>query len=250
MTNMSLREFADRTTGPRQYLTSADPGWWTYASAFTSIAILIAIIVCAVVVLLDLRHRERPPKGIVATPAVSLARRRELDNEAEWLRRTQWALGAASSSNDRMFAFGAVILEALARSDLAGPEDKALLDTVWARSCTRMRDDEIRHLVAEFRAVIEQDRDEPTPQDRLQLSADRQDKRQDPPASGENDATRRRVAGNTTSANPTIKERVYATLRREILIARLKVTLDQQLGRETSPTVICLSQMKLPPIVQ
>lgn len=69
MTNTWLREFADRTTGPRQHLTSGDPGWWTYASAFTSIAILVAIIVGAVAALLDLRHRDRPLKGIVATPA-------------------------------------------------------------------------------------------------------------------------------------------------------------------------------------
>lgn len=173
-----------------------------------------------------------------------------MDNKAEWLRRTQWALGAAASSNDRMFAFGAVILEALARSDLTGPEDKALLDTVWVGSCTRMRDDEIRHLMADCRAIIEQDRDESASQNRFQLSADRQAERQDPPTSEESDATQWSLAGNTTSAGPATKERVFATLRREILIARLKVTLDQQLGRETSPTVIRLSKMKLPPIAQ
>lgn len=48
----------------------------------------------------------------------------------------------------------------------------------------------------------------------------------------------------------TNKGQVFATLRREILAARLKVTLDQQLGRETSPTVTRLSKMKLPPIAR
>ncbi|MDD1477927.1 hypothetical protein [Arthrobacter sp. H16F315] len=50
--------------------------------------------------------------------------------------------------------------------------------------------------------------------------------------------------------DPTNKEQVFATLRREILAARLKVTLDEQLGRETSRTVKALAQMKLPPIVR
>lgn len=46
------------------------------------------------------------------------------------------------------------------------------------------------------------------------------------------------------------KEAVFDTLRREILAARLKVTLDEQLNRKTSSTVKQLAQMKLPPIVR
>jgi hypothetical protein len=41
---------------------------------------------------------------------------------------------------------------------------------------------------------------------------------------------------------------VINTLRREILAARLKVILDEQLRRETSPTVKALARMKLPAI--
>lgn len=61
-----------------------------------------------------------------------------------------------------------------------------------------------------------------------------------------------RVDGETKrrTYDPTNKEQVFATLRREILAARLKVTLDEQLGRETSQTVIRLSKMKLPPRVR
>lgn len=50
--------------------------------------------------------------------------------------------------------------------------------------------------------------------------------------------------------DPTNKKLVFATLRREILAARLKVTLDAQLNRETSPVVMALSMMNLPPIVR
>ncbi|MDJ0356061.1 hypothetical protein [Paenarthrobacter sp. PH39-S1] len=48
--------------------------------------------------------------------------------------------------------------------------------------------------------------------------------------------------------DPANRDQVFATLRREILAARLKVTLDEQLGRQTSPTVKRLAGMKLPPI--
>lgn len=50
--------------------------------------------------------------------------------------------------------------------------------------------------------------------------------------------------------NPSHKDEVFATLRREILAARLKVTLDEQLNRETSTTVKALAGMKLPPIAR
>lgn len=50
--------------------------------------------------------------------------------------------------------------------------------------------------------------------------------------------------------NPSNKDQVLDTLHREILAARLKVTLDDQLDRETSPTVQRLAKMKLPPIVR
>lgn len=49
--------------------------------------------------------------------------------------------------------------------------------------------------------------------------------------------------------DPTNKAEVFAVLRREIMAARLKVTLDRELKRETSETVKRLAGMKLPPIV-
>lgn len=52
------------------------------------------------------------------------------------------------------------------------------------------------------------------------------------------------------SYNPARKDQVLDTLRREILAARLKVTLDEQLNRETSPTVQRLAGMRLPPSVR
>lgn len=54
----------------------------------------------------------------------------------------------------------------------------------------------------------------------------------------------------TRKYKPTRKEQVFDTLRREILAARLKVTLDEQLNRPTSVTVKRLAMMKLPPMVK
>ena len=45
----------------------------------------------------------------------------------------------------------------------------------------------------------------------------------------------------------TNKAQVLGQLRREIHAARMKVVLDEQLGRETSPVVLRLSKMKVPP---
>jgi hypothetical protein len=42
------------------------------------------------------------------------------------------------------------------------------------------------------------------------------------------------------------KDQVFRQLRREIQAARLKCTLDEQLGRETSPQVRALASMDLP----
>jgi hypothetical protein len=46
------------------------------------------------------------------------------------------------------------------------------------------------------------------------------------------------------------KDEIFSLLRREIQAARLMVTLDEQLGRETSETVLKLSKMKLPPLIK
>lgn len=52
----------------------------------------------------------------------------------------------------------------------------------------------------------------------------------------------------TDRYDPASKDEVFRRLRREIRTARLKVTLDEQRGRETSPTVLRLAGMKLPVI--
>lgn len=53
----------------------------------------------------------------------------------------------------------------------------------------------------------------------------------------------------TRAYDPKDRDEVFDTLRREILAARVKVTLDKELKRPTSETVKRLAGMKLPPVV-
>lgn len=50
--------------------------------------------------------------------------------------------------------------------------------------------------------------------------------------------------------DPNNRDQVLSALRRQILAAQLKVTLDEQLGRDTSQKVIELSKRELPPLIR
>lgn len=225
------------TAAPQESPMPEGPVRWTQVSEFISLALSAAIIGAAVLILLKLWRQKMPLLG-KAAHTDSLRQRREADDRAEWIRRTQWALGAAASANDTMYTFGITILEALARSDLTGPEDKSILDSVWAESYTKMRDVDVRQLIVECKGVIEREEDASTPGKETSRAPDG------------NEATRQGRVGNSKGFDPLKRDKILATLRREILAARLKVTLDEQLARETSPTVKRLAGMNLPPIAR
>lgn len=48
--------------------------------------------------------------------------------------------------------------------------------------------------------------------------------------------------------NVRTRDAVLTELRREILAARLKVSLDKRRGRETNEAVMFLSSLELPPL--
>lgn len=135
-------------------------------------------------------------------------RRRNFYSNREWWTRTMWALEATASPRDRMFGYGAAVLTELARSGAATKEEKGLLDAVWEVTGTRMRDAAIRQLLAE----------------RCTVSESCDDARAQRPE---------RSLGAATS------------LYREVLAARLKVVLDEQLCRETSPLVCELANIQI-----
>lgn len=112
----------------------------------------------------------------------------------EWWTRAQWALNATTSSSNRMYSCGAIMLKVLAKDSAVEADEKAILDVVWQTSKTKMEDGEIGRL----------------------LDLDSRDQ--------------------TDSA----------LLQREIQAAQLKVILDEEFGRPTSPAVMRLAAEKLP----
>lgn len=139
---------------------------------------------------------------------MSRVKRRNFYSTKEWWTRTMWALEATASPSDRMFGYGAAMLIELARSDAASKEEKVLLDGVWGVSGTQMRDTAIRQLLAEHGTVSE-------PRD---------------------EAEAQRPERGLSKAS---------SLYREVLAARLKVILDEQFCRETSPLVSKLAKIQI-----
>ncbi|MET3721150.1 hypothetical protein ABIB27_003016 [Arthrobacter sp. UYEF21] len=243
-----MQEITDRVVAALEGLSSRDPGWWTYGAAFAPIVLLATAIVVTVVGLRNLRRQESASKPNVASDARNLWRTRDSDAMTEWWRRAQWALNATASTNDTMYSYGVGILGVLARSDLAGSEEKLLFDAVWEGSCTKMRDEEIRRLLEQLRDVARQEESGPLIGDSSERVSSRPGTANDPPVSGEKGSNEDEPHGDPRGDDPARKEQVFATLHREILAARLKVTLDEQLNRETSSMVQQLA--KLPSIVR
>lgn len=150
----------------------------------------------------------------IALLIVALRGQRERYAMEEWWRRAEWALNAAASGNDTLYSYATAMLAVLAQSSVAGPKDKAIFDAVWKASSTKMQDMEILGLIEQL-----------------------QGGNLHPPRFLSDD-------DSAIAAQPIRGD--YRMLRREILAARLKVVLDEELGRRTSPAVKRLSAMSLP----
>ncbi|MFH5879843.1 hypothetical protein [Arthrobacter sp. NA-172] len=83
--------------------------WWQILGALSPLAVLVAAIVAAVVGLLSLRQKARA------------------DDRSEWWRRAQWALDASLSRSRSEAEMGQRAIGLLGRSELASPEELALL---------------------------------------------------------------------------------------------------------------------------
>lgn len=177
-------------------------------AAFTVLAAVLSVVTLAFM-------RRRRTQSVKRGPGVLLMPGSTSANN-EWWTRVQWALDATASGNERKYSYGASLLIVLAKSKAAGPREKAVLDAVWKHSKTRMEDSDILQLM-----------------ENLQLG------------SGPAMDTAYGRAGSPAGHHNRDTLRV---LRREILAARLKVVLDEQLKRETSQAVAQLAQLQPPPI--
>jgi hypothetical protein len=250
MNNQQMQEIPDRAVAALEGLSSNDPWLWTYVAALAPVALVITAIVVTVIGLRTLRRQESAFESNVTSEARNLVRTRDGEAMNEWWRRAQWALSATASTNDTMYSYGIGILGVLAKSDLAGSEEKALFDAVWKGSGTKMRDKEIRHLLEQHRDARRQEGSGPLIGESSKPESGLPGTANDPPVSGESGISEDESHAYRRGDGPARKDEVSGKLRREILAARLKVTLDEQLNRETSPTVKALAQMKMPPIVR
>ncbi|MFD1846962.1 hypothetical protein [Arthrobacter flavus] len=164
-------------------------------------------------------------------------RKRDLAASSEWWTRTQWALEATVSENEMKNIYGLILLSALAKSKEADFREKSMLDAVWKGACTGMQDDAIDQLIGEARRLnILSEAPKPSP-----LNGNAKDKPESTPESAE------------TPLNSSDAERrgqVLSALRYDILAARLKMDLDQELGRATSLRVKLLSELEFSPLGQ
>jgi hypothetical protein len=116
-------------------------------ASLAPIAALLAAILVAWVGWNNLKHQQTALRVSVQSDARNLRQKRQADGRSEWWRRTQWALEATASDDPVMSGYGAGLLSLLAKSDMAGPEDKALLDAVWEGTSTEMKDEGIEQLI-------------------------------------------------------------------------------------------------------
>lgn len=185
---------------------------------------LIVALIFATTSSLNLRHQHSILQPTRNGRNLNTSRQRWGGPAADlWWSRAQWALGATVSSNQKMYFYGMVMLETLAESKAASPAEKAMLDTVWEASSTGMDDGEISRFLEDIHMRA--------PQATTKGLSDPA-----PIATGHSDPA--------TVRDPADR----ALLRREILAARLKVALDKELERHTSPAVEQLASLELPPI--
>jgi hypothetical protein len=133
MTEEQIQDIVDRVIAALEKLApkASEPNWWEPWAAFGSYAAVLAAAVALFVGWLTLRQK------------------READARSEWWKRTQWALEASASKDPLMYAYGTGMLDLLAKSELAGPKDKELLDAVWETGDTGMKDEDIAQLIKE-----------------------------------------------------------------------------------------------------
>ncbi|GAA3294910.1 hypothetical protein ACFFON_12955 [Arthrobacter citreus] len=223
MTDQEVQEIAERVAQGLGELTPPDP--WRFADAvvLASFALLIVALIFGTISSVNLKHQQSFLEPTVKGRRWQLPRWR-WDGAASdlWWSRAQWALEAVTSTGQKRYFYGMVMLESLAKSNDASPGEKAMLDTVWKASFTGMDDEEISRFLEDF-----------------QMRASHATQELSAPAP---------IATAHAETAPDGDPADRRLLGREILAARLKIALDKELNRPTSPAVEQLAVMPLPPM--
>lgn len=108
-------------------IVSGGPRWWEIVGALAPLAVLLAAVLAAITAFATLRQRAMADRA-------ALEQRRRADDRAEWWRRTQWGIDAATSLDPVRQEAGVEALLRLSYSELATEEDRLILDAIWVSS--------------------------------------------------------------------------------------------------------------------
>lgn len=95
------------------FVHSGPADWWQIFAVLGPLAVLLGAGIAGVIGWLTLRQKAWA------------------DNQAEWWRRTQWALDSVYSGDKKRGAVGLKVLKVLGESELAGPGELAVLVAAW-----------------------------------------------------------------------------------------------------------------------
>jgi hypothetical protein len=185
--------------GPLEVVVHSGPAdWWVILAGLGPLAVLIAALLAFYINWRTLAQRTSADKTALdqkrEADEQALRQKTEADSRAEWWRRVQWALDRALDQNEGTKALGLATLNVLAGSELAHTEELELFDAAWEH--VPGADDGDRSVSAG--------------------SPEHKDVRTRPSAASVPD-------GKVTAAERRVK----------VAAARLRVTLDERLGRVT-----------------
>lgn len=131
MDEKQIQENIDRLIEALQNLAPGGPGWW---EVLAPIVVFVAAVGAWVVGAKNLKKQQQA----LDKQQTALDQRSKADDRAEWWKRVQWALDATVSTEWVMREYGLRALAVLARSELAGREEKELFDAVWQEPDTEV----------------------------------------------------------------------------------------------------------------
>ena len=179
-------------------------------AALGPLAVLLTGLAAALISFLVLRQRTQ-------ADALELVQKTNADSRAEWWRRTQWAVDRALDDDANTKALGLAALAVLARSELASTEELELLDIAWRTVNGEVFD-------ADFDGVV----DAADGPDDNEITGRRR-RREAQTMSTDTPERKNAAASRSTPGQPS----TASEHRVEVAAAKLRVALDERLGRPT-----------------
>jgi hypothetical protein len=236
------------------FIHSGPAEWWQILGALGPLAVLLGALLAGLISWSTLRQR-------TAADARALAQKREADNRAEWWKRTQWALDQALDEDQNSKALGLAALAVLTHSELARTEELELLDIAWKAVNGEDHDDEDSEdgqapaddasgteepaLVDHWPAVVATSpvAENVDSGDDMGDTWKKQQRRQRGGQEMSAGTPEQKKVHDARPASSTAGKPATASEHRvQVAAAKLRVALDERLGRPTPPKTKALAQ--------